>query len=136
MPGFAKWTVDYTYNVSNETTAVDIYATTSQEATTIKIEGNPSGLAVGNNVIKIITTAQSGKVMTYTIKVNRASAPAPAPETEPATEPETETETETESVKDTTVTIDGKEYVISKTFPEDEIPDGYTAGTLDISGDT
>ena len=63
--------------------------------------------------------------MTYTINVNRAAAPAPAPETEPATEPETETETE--PVKDTTVTIDGKEYVISKTFPEDEIPDGYTA---------
>lgn len=136
LPGFAKWTVDYTYNVPNETTAVDIYATTSQEATTIKIEGNPSGLAVGNNVIKIITTAQSGKVMTYNINVVRAQAPAPEPEPtpEPATEPETETETE--PVKDTTVTIDGKEYVISKTFPEDEIPDGYTAGTLDISGNT
>lgn len=126
---FAKWTMNYSCSVPYDVTAIHISAKSSQGGKT-EVEGPWENLAVGNNVITVKSYAKSGKVMTYTINVNRASAPAPAPETEP------ETETETEPVKDTTVTIDGKEYVISKTFPEDEIPDGYTAGTLDISGDT
>ena len=132
---FAKWTLDYICYVSYDTTAVNISATASQGGK-VELGGPYDNLAVGNNAITIKSYAPNGKVMTYNINVVRAQAPAPAPETEPATEPETETETETEPVKDTTVTIDGKEYVISKTFPEDEIPDGYTAGTLDIGGDT
>lgn len=132
---FAKWTLDYICYVSYDITAVNISATTSQGGK-VELGGPYDNLAVGDNAITIKSYAPNGKVMTYNINVIRAQAPAPAPapETEPATEPETETETE--PVKDTTVTIDGKEYVISKTFPEDEIPDGYTAGTLDISGDT
>lgn len=130
---FAKWTINYSCSVPYDVTVLHISAKSSQGGKT-EVGGPYTNLAVGNNVITVKSYAKSGKVMTYTINVNRASAPAPAPETEPATE--SETETETEPVKDTTVTIDGKEYVISKTFPEDEIPDGYTAGTLDISGDT
>lgn len=130
---FAKWTINYSCSVPYDVTVLHISAKSSQGGKT-EVGGPWDNLAVGNNVITVKSYAKSGKVMTYTINVNRASAPAPAPETEPATEPETETETE--PVKDTTVTIDGKEYVISKTFPEDEIPDGYTAGTIDISGDT
>ena len=130
---FAKWTINYSCSVPYDVTVLHISAKSSQGGKT-EVGGPWDNLAVGNNVITVKSYAKSGKVMTYTINVNRASAPAPTPE--PATEPETETETETEPVKDTTVTIDGKEYVISKTFPEDEIPDGYTAGTLDISGDT
>ena len=126
---FAKWTINYSCSVPYDVTVLHISAKSSQGGKT-EVGGPWENLAVGNNVITVKSYAKSGKVMTYTINVNRASAPAPAPETEP------ETETETEPVKDTTVTIDGKEYVISKTFPEDEIPDGYTAGTLDISGDT
>ncbi len=132
---FAKWTLDYICYVSYDTTAVNISATASQGGK-VELGGPYNNLAVGNNAITIKSYAPNGKVMTYNINVVRAPAPAPEPTPEPATEPETETETETEPVKDTTVTIDGKEYVISKTFPEDEIPDGYTAGTLDISGDT
>lgn len=130
---FAKWTLDYICYVSYDTTAVNISATASQGGK-VELGGPYNNLAVGNNAITIKSYAPNGKVMTYNINVVRAPAPAPEPTPEPATEPETETETE--PVKDTTVTIDGKEYVISKTFPEDEIPDGYTAGTLDISGDT
>lgn len=132
---FAKWTLDYICYVSYDTTAVNISATASQGGK-VELGGPYNNLAVGNNAITIKSYAPNGKVMTYNINVVRAPAPASEPTPEPATEPETETETETEPVKDTTVTIDGKEYVISKTFPEDEIPDGYTAGTLDISGDT
>lgn len=132
---FAKWTLDYICYVSYDTTAVNISATASQGGK-VELGGPYNNLAVGNNAITIKSYAPNGKVMTYNINVVRAPAPAPEPTPEPATEPETETETETEPVKDTTVTIDGKEYVISKTFPEDEIPDGYTAGTLDISGNT
>lgn len=132
---FAKWTLDYICYVSYDTTAVNISATASQGGK-VELGGPYNNLAVGNNAITIKSYAPNGKVMTYNINVVRAPAPAPEPTPEPATEPETETETETEPVKDTTVTIDGKEYVISKTFPEDEIPDGYTAGTLDIGGDT
>lgn len=132
---FAKWTLDYICYVSYDTTAVNISATASQGGK-VELGGPYNNLAVGNNAITIKSYAPNGKVMTYNINVVRAPAPASEPTPEPATEPETETETETELVKDTTVTIDGKEYVISKTFPEDEIPDGYTAGTLDISGDT
>ncbi len=130
---FAKWTINYSCSVPYDVTVLHISAKSSQGGKT-EVGGPYTDLAVGNNVITVKSYAKSGKVMTYTINVNRAAAPAPAPETEPATEPETETETE--PVKDTTVTIDGKEYVISKTFPEDEIPDGYTAGTLDIGGNT
>lgn len=134
---FAKWTINYSCNVPYDVTVIHISANSSQGGKT-EVGGPYTNLAVGNNVITVKSYAKSGKVMTYTINVNRASAPVPDPEpvTEPATEPETETETETEPVKNTTVTIDGKEYVISKTFPEKEIPDGYKAGTVDINGDT
>ena len=126
---FAKWTINYSCSVPYDVTVLHISANSSQGGKT-EIGGPYTNLAVGNNVITVKSYAKSGKVMTYTINVNRAAAPVPDPE------PETETETETEPVKNTTVTIGGKEYVISKTFPEDEIPDGYKAGTLDISGDT
>ena len=77
---FAKWTINYSCSVPYDVTVLHISAKSSQGGKT-EVGGPYTNLAVGNNVITVKSYAKSGKVMTYTINVNRASAPAPAPET-------------------------------------------------------
>lgn len=137
---FKKWTLDYTCTVPNETTSVNISATSTQGGK-IELGGAYNNLVVGNNEITIKSYAPNGKVMTYKINVVRQE-PIPAP-TEPSTEQPTEapeetpaettTEAENETGKELRVTIGEKEFMISAVYPEDEIPKDYEKEYIKIN---
>ncbi len=83
-PAFSASTNTYTEFVPNSTSSITITPTVNVPNATITVNGNPvtsgsasSGLplAVGNNTITVVVTAQSGSpVQTYTITVNRANS--------------------------------------------------------------
>jgi tRNA threonylcarbamoyladenosine modification (KEOPS) complex Pcc1 subunit len=83
-PAFAGATLDYTAVVSNATTSLTVTPTTADATATVTFNGNavtsgsPSGainLAVGDNVVTVVVTAQDGTTTTtYTITVTRAAA--------------------------------------------------------------
>jgi gliding motility-associated-like protein len=82
-PVFATGTTSYTASVSNATTSITVTPTTADAAATVKVNGATvaSGsasaslpLAVGDNMITTIVTAQDGvTTKTYTVTVNRAT---------------------------------------------------------------
>ncbi|HEY4327109.1 MAG TPA: cadherin-like beta sandwich domain-containing protein [Mucilaginibacter sp.] len=82
-PGFATATTGYTMGVGNTTTSIQIRPTTSDVNATLTLNGVklPSGaispaivLAIGNNIISIVVTAQDGTTNSYAITVKRASS--------------------------------------------------------------
>jgi gliding motility-associated-like protein len=79
-PGFATGITDYTVNVSNTISSIQIRPTTSDKTATLTVNGAklvsntisaPIVLAIGNNIITILVTAQDGTTNPYTIIVNR-----------------------------------------------------------------
>jgi gliding motility-associated-like protein len=84
QPGFSSGTIDYTASVENTVTSISVTPTTADTTATIKVNGAKvtSGtastaytLAVGDNVITTIVTAQDGRTTeTYTVTVNRAQS--------------------------------------------------------------
>ncbi|HEY2580797.1 MAG TPA: cadherin-like beta sandwich domain-containing protein [Mucilaginibacter sp.] len=81
-PGFATATTSYTIGVSNAITSIQVRPTTSDVNATLTVNGAklPSGtispsivLAMGNNIISIVVTAQDGTKNSYDITVKRAS---------------------------------------------------------------
>jgi len=83
-PVFASGTTSYTANVSNATTSITISPTTIDNTATLTVNGAqlasgassaPIALAVGNNTITTVVTAQDGTTkMTYTVVVTRAKS--------------------------------------------------------------
>ena len=83
-PLFDPATTSYTASVGYETSGVTVWHTARQSATaTVAVTPNDrdaftaahqSDLSVGQNVITVKVTAQSGKTRTYTITVTRAEA--------------------------------------------------------------
>lgn len=72
IPGFSSSNINYTYNVPNSTTQLNISATTSGTNATIKTDlSSPFGLAVGENTITITVAAEDGSIKNYTILVIR-----------------------------------------------------------------
>ncbi|MGN0380189.1 MAG: cadherin-like beta sandwich domain-containing protein [Butyrivibrio sp.] len=125
-PAFAKWTQDYVCYVSNAVTAVNISAVASQGGR-VDISGNPGSLNVGSNYVTVTSYAPNGKAMKYNINVYRL---------EPPTEPPTEAPTEppTEPAPDVKVTVDGKNFELNSGYPDDIIPEGYTARMVEYKG--
>ncbi|OBZ08384.1 hypothetical protein A8L34_24035 [Bacillus sp. FJAT-27264] len=80
---------DYTANVPASVTATSVtYETMESEATAQLIlndspASNPINLNEGENVIKVIVTAEDGSTQAYSITVNRAAQPTPVPSTTP-----------------------------------------------------
>lgn len=66
-PSFKAETLEYSLQVTDDTEKLDITAEAENEKATVKIEGNET-LAEGENIIKIIVTAENGTTKTYTIK--------------------------------------------------------------------
>jgi len=84
QPLFAPEVSTYSLNVGHEVNSLSVIAVTYEQATAMKINGNPhnSGvplamsLQTGANHVVIITTAEDGLTSkTYTLTVNRAEAP-------------------------------------------------------------
>lgn len=69
---FKEDILKYSLTVENTINKIDINATPSDSNSTIKID-NPEELSVGENIIKIEVTSQSGDIKTYEIIVTRKS---------------------------------------------------------------
>ena len=78
VPAFSRSVTSYTTTVPNSTDSVDVSATTSDGNASFTINGGTNAtvaLAVGDNTISIVVTAEDGTTTrTYTIVVTRASA--------------------------------------------------------------
>jgi uncharacterized repeat protein (TIGR02543 family) len=83
IPTFSSGTTSYSFSVANSVTSLTITPTVSDSTSTVKVNGvsvtsgNASGsisLAVGNNTITVLVTAQDGAHTTaYTVSVFRAA---------------------------------------------------------------
>lgn len=71
VPGFDKNNNNYTVNVPNDVTNLDIKAFGEDGKSTVKISGHEN-LKDGMNVVTIEVTAEDGSVRIYTINVNRS----------------------------------------------------------------
>ena len=82
-PAFSPAVTDYTATVPNGTDSVVVTATTSDNNASFTINGSTNAtvaLAVGDNTIAIVVTAENGTTTrTYTIVVTRDAAPPPPP---------------------------------------------------------
>jgi gliding motility-associated-like protein len=82
-PAFSSANKNYTLNVDNLTTSVDVSAAVADSSATFSIEGIGTApgesvsqlLDVGENNIRVRVFAQSGANTVYTIKVTRAKSP-------------------------------------------------------------
>ena len=72
-PTFNKNTLNYTINVNNDVTSIDVNATTTDSNATVTGTGTKQ-LNTGNNLINIVVKSESGTVNTYTINVIRAKS--------------------------------------------------------------
>ena len=73
-PAFNAGITNYTVDVANNVTSINISATRADASATVTGTGTHS-LAVGNNTINVVVTAQDGiTVKTYTVIVTRAAA--------------------------------------------------------------
>ena len=86
-PSFASYTQTYTAAVGHDVARTAVSATTNHPGATqvVRLDGVtrgslPMGLAVGENVISVVVTAEDGQTaMTYTVTVTRAAEAAEAP---------------------------------------------------------
>lgn len=65
-----SYSIDTSYDVEK----INIEATTSDAKASIKVEGN-EGLVAGENIVKVICTAENGSQKVYEIKVNKSKNP-------------------------------------------------------------
>ena len=72
-PEFDKDITEYNLDVNPGVTSININAVPNNSSATVKIVGN-SGFKVGENIVKIIVTAEDGSTKTYTLKVNRKAS--------------------------------------------------------------
>ena len=82
-PAFVAGTTGYTASVGNATTSLTVTPTVADSSATVTVNGvavssgNASGaiaLAVGNNILTTVVTAQNGAPNTYTVTVTRAAS--------------------------------------------------------------
>jgi len=85
-PTFNMYETSYSLIVPNDVTSVSVAAQTYVGTTSIAGTG-AHNLEVGQNTIRVVTTAQSGGQRTYTIQVVRQEAVKPNPDPEPENPP-------------------------------------------------
>lgn len=71
-PTFSSSTTSYTCTVANSVTSTTIAAATSSSVATLTGTGSKT-LNVGDNILNIVVTSQSGSAKTYSVKVHRKS---------------------------------------------------------------
>ena len=72
-PAFNKNTLNYTVNVDNDVTSIEILATATDSNATVTGTGTKQ-LNTGDNIVTIKVTSESGSENTYTINVIRAKS--------------------------------------------------------------
>lgn len=91
-PTFNAGTLSYILSVSNSVTSVTVQGIKSSPYASMTIKGAPGNpinvsLAVGNNVIPVIVTAEDNSQTIYNLTVVRAAAPPTSPPTSGGTSP-------------------------------------------------
>jgi len=85
VPDFSSNTLNYTAEVATPVTSVTVTPTTQAASATVTVDGNPvdSGsdsqaiaLAVGDNGVPVIVTAEDGTARTYTVVITRLAPPS------------------------------------------------------------
>ena len=71
-PEFNTDTLEYNIKVPNDITEANIVLATNDSKASASVEGTYSDLQVGENIAKIIVTAEDGTTREYVIKINRA----------------------------------------------------------------
>ena len=80
-PGFSENTTSYTIGkVPFDVKSVNVSASAKDSAASVSVQG--TGLAVGENYVKVNVTAPNGSVKTYTISVTREQDPNYKPDTD------------------------------------------------------
>ena len=73
-PEFKKDVKEYSLTIPYETSEVNVTATATDSKAKVAIEGNKD-LKEGENIVKVLVTAEDGTSTTYTIKVTRKRVP-------------------------------------------------------------
>ena len=105
---FDKDTLEYSVEVPNDITKVNIKATATDDNAEINGDGEQE-VREGNNKLEIKVTAENGDVKTYIINVN------------------------VKELNPITVKIDKKEYTIINKEDEIEVPEGFEKTTIKIN---
>ncbi len=128
-PEFGADILEYSTQVSYDTSQLVIAALPEDEKSTVKISGNDS-LKEGENKISITVLAESGANIEYTINVNREAAPA---EETPTPEDSLQRSFEVVQLEDGNYAVYSGSYKLLEPNPEVVIPEGYIKTKLNIS---
>lgn len=112
-PAFSADIKEYTLNVGEDVTSIEVNAVATEASSTVQISGNTE-LVTGSNKIQIDVAASDGTTSTYIIHVNKGG-----------------TGTQT---TDTTVQIGGKSYNVVEHFDDALIPSGFSAIEYNYKG--
>lgn len=106
--GFKRDKTEYSVEVPNNVTEVNVYATPVDQKAKVAGTGKVS-LKEGNNTVKITVTAEAGNTKTYTLNIKRKAATEDAATNTPE-KPDTAS---TEKEKDAVTTTTEKEFGLS-----------------------
>lgn len=128
-PEFKSDTYEYTLDVKEDVTSVDIEATPNDKKAKVgEIKGADS-LEVGENVVEISVEAEDGSKTNYFVTINRAKA---AQENNNDNKDEENTDNQNAS---SSIEIDGNNYYISSSIPKDTAPADFKESTAQINGE-
>ncbi len=152
-PAFAANTTTYTQSVGNEVSSLTVTPTVADATATVKVNGStvasgsassPIALAVGENVITTIVTAEDGTTTkTYTVTVTRAasanadlsdlvfSTGALTPEF--STGAHTYTQSVAYTVASLTITPTAADATATITVNGSPVPSGNASGAIDLA---
>ncbi len=108
-PAFDAKTTSYTLSVPFEVTSLAVSATPKDQKAKVAVNG-ADALAVGENKVDVVVTAENGKTRTYTITVTRQES----------------------ELAGVTADLDGTSYSIAYDPATLQIPENFTASTADF----
>lgn len=140
-PAFKGSITEYTAEVGSSVNEIAVNPVTSNsKATVVSVSGNKD-LKDGKNIIEILVKAENGNEATYRITVTKGNTVQSSEN--PVSDDETQGETPEESNDDSNqpvsgdpsaVVIDGVNYTISSTIPNDVIPEGFSRADFEYKG--
>lgn len=126
-PGFSASIYNYSAQVDADTADMVVNAVASNAGAKVTLEGE-KGLKTGENKVVVTVTAEDGQtVKKYTISVTKA---------EGGSVPAIGQNGENGSLEwgNVTVTIDGKDYKVAKSFDESTLPEGFETERYQFKG--
>lgn len=126
-PEFEGSHLNYTVQVSADTSSIEVSAKTVNSAAKILSGTGSYELADGENKIKILVEAENGNQVTYRITVMKGATAAPATEPEDVTG---EPAGEPDAPEEATPIANADGYVVSDSVSTADIPTGFSAAQV------